>query len=330
MASYRFESSCGHHRTGFCIRFSLPEGHEYREPCTLYYGCIVQTLLISSRLLEQIGFGWIQGTVGNGQRSSSATTYVGPDYINRPNLHILLHAHATKVLEATGLGTTIPTFNGVEFGTGPSSKLMISKSHASFRSRRVGQRWQVTARKEIILSAGVFNTPQLLMLSGIGDPAELTSLGIPTRVNLPSVGKNMTDHVLLGNPWRVDTNDTFDNYLAPNVLPQQIQEWNQTHQGPLSWTVANQMAWSRFPQNHPIIQAYGDPSPGPTSAHYQFIWFNGWAVPGFAKPEGNWMAISTNLISPTSRSCLILFTGWLGPHQFLNRWRGQTQERESV
>ena len=47
-----------------------------------------------------------------------------------------------------------------------------------------GQRWQVTARKEVIVSAGTFNTPQLLMLSGIGDPAELTSLGIPTRVRM--------------------------------------------------------------------------------------------------------------------------------------------------
>ena len=137
MASYRFESSCGHYRTGVCIRVSLPEGHEYWKPCTLYYGCIVQTLLISPRFREQIGFGWIQGTIGNGQRSSSATTYVGPGYINRPNLHILLHAHATKLLEATDLGTTIPTFNGVEFGTGPSSKLVALKLHASFRSQRV-------------------------------------------------------------------------------------------------------------------------------------------------------------------------------------------------
>ena len=71
---------------------------------------------------KQIGVGWVQSTIGNGQRSSSATTYVGPDYINRPNLHILLHAHATKLLEVNDLGTTTPHFNGVEFGTGPCSK----------------------------------------------------------------------------------------------------------------------------------------------------------------------------------------------------------------
>ena len=119
------------------------------------------------------------------------------------------------------------------------------------------------------MSAGVFNTPQLLMLSGIGDSAELERLGIPARVNLPSVGKNMSDHVLLPNPWQVNSNETFGAYFVPDVLPQMIQAWNQTHQGPLSWTVINQIAWLRLPQNDTIIQTYGDPSPGPTSAHIE-------------------------------------------------------------
>ena len=166
----------------------------------------------------------------------------------------------------------------------------------------------MTARKEVILSAGATNTPQLLMLSGIGDSAELMSLGIPTRVNLPSVGKNLTDHVRLANPWRVNNNNTFDSYVTPDVLQQSIQEWNQTHQGPLSWMGTNQMAWMRLSQNDAIIQTHGDPSPGPTSAHYQFFWSNGWAGPGFPKPEGNWMTFSTNLISPVSRTYATLFT----------------------
>ena len=152
----------------------------------------------------------------------------------------------------------------------------------------------------------MFNTPQLLMLSGIGDSAELTNLGIPPRVNLPSVGKNLTDHTMVGNAWRVNNNETVDSYLAPDVLPQSIHEWNQTHKGPLSWTLANQMAWIRLPQSDPIIQTHGDPSPGPTSAHYQFIWANGWQVPGTPEPEGSWMSIVTNLISPTSRKRIAL------------------------
>ena len=188
----------------------------------------------------------------------------------------------------------------------------------------------MTARKEVILSAGVFNTPQLLMLSGIGDPAELASLGIITRVNLRSVGKNMSDHVLLGNQWRVDNNQTIQSHLAPGVLSQNIRGWNQTHQGPLSWTVANQMAWLRLPQNEGIIQTHGDPSPGPTSAHYQLIWANGWTARGFPKPEGNWMTITTNLISPTSRRGPIPFSRSLDLSLFSDRWNGQTEELESI
>ena len=187
----------------------------------------------------------------------------------------------------------------------------------------------MTARREVILSAGVFNTPQLLMLSGIGDSAELKSLGIPTRVNLPSVGKNMTDHVMLTNPWRVNDSETLDSHLAPDVLPQEIEEWNRTHQGPLSWGVLNQIAWMRLPQDDPIIQTYGDPSPGPTSAHYQFIWVDGWIVDEVPKQEGNWMTFVTNLISPTSRTHLVLFTS-SNPSLFSDRRRGQIKEPEPI
>ena len=171
----------------------------------------------------------------------------------------------------------------------------------------------MTARKEVILSAGVFNTPQLLMLSGIGDSSELTSLGITTRVNLPSVGKNMSDHAFLSNVWQTNANQTLETYFSPDTLPQLIQQWNQTHQGPLSWTIGNQMAWLRLPQNDPIIQTYGDPSPGPTSAHFQLIWTNAWVFSGLAKPEGSWMTVATNVISPTSRKCFMPFTPYPTP-----------------
>ena len=92
---------------------------------------------IDSRFVKQIGFGWVPATIANGQRSSSATSYVGPSYINRPNLHILLHAQATRLLEAPGLSTTTPTFSGVEFGIDSCSK---SKTQSRVRSRLRGIR----------------------------------------------------------------------------------------------------------------------------------------------------------------------------------------------
>ena len=82
------------------------------------FGLVLPGLLFR----KQIGVGWVQAAIGHGERCSSATTYVGPKYINRPNLHILLHAQATKLLEAADSDTKTPRFNGVEFGTGPSSK----------------------------------------------------------------------------------------------------------------------------------------------------------------------------------------------------------------
>ena len=78
-------------------------------------------MIVVLRFRKQIGVGWVQGAIGNGRRSSSATTYVGPEYINRPNLHILVHAQATKLLEATDHGSATPCFNGVEFGLGTGS-----------------------------------------------------------------------------------------------------------------------------------------------------------------------------------------------------------------
>ena len=188
----------------------------------------------------------------------------------------------------------------------------------------------MTARKEVILSAGVINTPQIFMLSGIGDPSELTSSGITTRVNLPSVGKNMPGRTYLPNAWQINTNQTLNTYITPDALPQLIQQWNQTHQGPLSWTTSTQMAWLRLPQDDPIIQTYGDPSAGPTSANFQFLWTNGWGMTGVAEPEGSWMTIATNLISPTSRKRLIPFAPLSNLSYLSDRRRGQTEKHESI
>ena len=73
-----------------------------------------------------------------------------------------------------------------------------------------GPEHEVTARKEVILSAGVYGTPQLLLLSGVGEPSELTKLGIKPLVNLPGVGKNMTDQPILFPTWSLGINDTLD------------------------------------------------------------------------------------------------------------------------
>ena len=98
-------------------------------------------------------------------------------------LHIELDALATRVLfNAEGAAC------GVEYLKGQR----LYRAHAVL-SEAPGERRQVRAKHEVVLSGGVFNTPQLLMLSGIGPAAELRAHGIPVQVDLPGVGRNLQD-----------------------------------------------------------------------------------------------------------------------------------------
>src|SRR5439155_21532849 len=67
---------------------------------------------------------------------------------------------------------------------------------------RRGERIVATAEREVILAGGVINSPQLLMLSGIGDPALLAAHDIPVAAKLPGVGRNLQDHISAGILWR--------------------------------------------------------------------------------------------------------------------------------
>jgi choline dehydrogenase-like flavoprotein len=118
---------------------------------------------------EQVGFGRSQYSIRNGYRSSSANAYLKPAR-GRPNLDIEVNAHTTRVLFK---GTRA---RGVEF------------------VKASGDVVQVAAEREVILSAGAFNSPQLLMLSGIGPAAHLAETGIKAVVDLP-VGRNLQDHL---------------------------------------------------------------------------------------------------------------------------------------
>lgn len=119
---------------------------------------------------EQEGVGFFQLTSRNGRRCSSAVAFLNP-VKDRDNLTIVTHAQVEKV-EITDKRAT-----GV-----------------SYRDKG-GTLHTVTAREEIILSGGSINSPQLLMLSGIGEAAQLAEHGIEVIADLPGVGKNMQDHL---------------------------------------------------------------------------------------------------------------------------------------
>lgn len=110
------------------------------------------------------------------------------DGTNTYQLDIQLNTLVTNIIFDTS-GTT-PKATGVEFLVGQSLYRADPRAQASNTSGTPGS---VTATREIIISAGTFNTPQILKLSGIGAAAELSSFGIPLIVDLPGVGANMQD-----------------------------------------------------------------------------------------------------------------------------------------
>jgi choline dehydrogenase-like flavoprotein len=119
---------------------------------------------------DNVGVAHLQANTLNGQRHSSYKAFIEP-VLKRPNLHIMLNTRATKVL----IDQNTKVAYGVEV----------------FRNNR---RMTIRARREVILSAGSFHSPQLLMLSGIGSKSDLDRIGVPIIQELP-VGKEMYDHI---------------------------------------------------------------------------------------------------------------------------------------
>jgi choline dehydrogenase len=119
---------------------------------------------------NQEGVGFFQLTTRNGRRCSAAVAYLNP-IKSRDNLRIITHAAVNKVI-----------VNG-KCATGVTYTDKAGRTHA------------VNASREIILSGGAINSPQLLMLSGIGEADQLRDNGIEVIADLPGVGKNMQDHL---------------------------------------------------------------------------------------------------------------------------------------
>ncbi|KAI0270489.1 aryl-alcohol-oxidase from pleurotus Eryingii [Gloeopeniophorella convolvens] len=234
-----------------------------------------------------LGIGWGLFSVGNGQRSSSSVSYLSP-VLGRSNLDILVDTQVTRVIQ-TGTQKGLPVFRGVQFAQSASSPLFVRN-----------------ATKEVILAAGAVNTPQLLMLSGIGDGTQLSKFGIETIVNLPDVGTNMQDHVVLPNVFSVNANFTNDDIgRNATILNNDLAQWEASHTGPFATSVTAEIGWLRLPTDASIFKTVKDPSSGPNAPHYEFIF----AFSSFVEPPpttGHYMMIASNLITPTSRGSITL------------------------
>jgi choline dehydrogenase len=137
---------------------------------------------------RQEGVGYYQLFTKNGWRSSSATAYLRPAE-PRPNLWVETNAHATRIL-----------FDGAKA--------------VGVRYRQGGTEKEVRAAREVILSAGALQTPQLLQLSGVGPGDLLQSFGIPVVNDLPGVGENLQDHLQLRIMYKCTKPITTNDDLA--------------------------------------------------------------------------------------------------------------------
>jgi choline dehydrogenase len=138
----------------------------------------------------QDGVGYYQSTVGNGRRWSAAVAYLKPARA-RKNLVVTPNAHATRILIENGRAV------GVEYHT--------PKGLETAR-----------ARGEVVVSGGVYGSPQLLLLSGVGPGAHLNEMGVTVVRDLPAVGANLHDHFNSYVAWRATKSGTLNDLaLSP-------------------------------------------------------------------------------------------------------------------
>jgi choline dehydrogenase len=157
----------------------------------------------------QDGVGLYQVTQRGGRRESTATAFLRPA-LKRPNLEVRTLAQATRVVVEAGRAV------GVEAHIG-------------------GRREVFRADREVLLAGGAVNTPQLLLLSGIGPADELRALRIDVVVDSPNVGRNLQDHISIGAGFLASGPVS---YFDADKRPAAIASWLLRRRGPFSSPVA--------------------------------------------------------------------------------------------
>lgn len=213
---------------------------------------------------EQDGIGAYQVTQRGGRRWSTADAYLRPA-LDRPNLTVHTDALATKVVVAGGRAV------GIAY-------------------RRDGRALIARAGAEVVLSGGAVNSPQLLLLSGIGPADELRKHSIAVVVDLPPVGRNLQDHPIVPMVWftRGIRRDLNDSGLRDLLL------WQLTHRGMLSSNVAESGAFLRTSPacTAPDVQLHAAPA----------VFLDH----GFPEPIAHGFTVGPTLVSVASRGCLTL------------------------
>jgi len=153
---------------------------------------------------EQDGFGWFQVTQRDGRRASASTAYLHP-VLDRPNLTVETDVQVHRLVVEQGRVTGV-------------------------QGARGRQPFTAAAEREVVLSAGAYNSPQLLMLSGIGPAGLLGAFGIPVVLDQPLVGANLHDHAMVP---LIYTHDEPISLLSAGQ-PEHVAEFVEHGRGPMT------------------------------------------------------------------------------------------------
>jgi len=266
-----------YHGAGGPVHIHDPSAAVHPLCTTFIEACIEAGIPISRDFngAESEGAGLWQVTIRNGVRVSSASAYLRPA-LHRPNLEVATRARATRVLFSGAAAT------GVEYLRG-------------------GSRLTATARREVLLSAGAIGSPQLLELSGIGDPELLRRLEIPVITPLAAVGRGLQDHVCVSYFYRSKV-PTLNDELAPFLgKARAALRYALRRDGPLSMSVnqAGAFVRSRPELARPNLHIYFNPASYSTTMRGQSRrLLNPDPFPGFL--------MSFNTCRPTSRGSVHL------------------------
>ena len=221
------------------------------------------------------GFSVPDFNVHQGRRASTAVRYLRPA-LSRPNLTVETRATATKVLIEQGRAI------GVEYEHG-------------------GQLKQVGAGREVILAGGTYNSPQLLLLSGVGPAAEIEEVGVKAVHDLPGVGRNLQDHPSIRNEFRANGAVAFDSNMRFDRMLLAVIQWHLFSTGLGAGLPVSAMSFYRTrPElSRPDIQSLV--SPTAFNAH---LWF-----PFVKKPFGHYFSTANVLLRPASRGWVKLRSG---------------------
>jgi choline dehydrogenase len=159
---------------------------------------------------HQEGFGYYQVTQKNGRRWSAARAFLDP-VRSRPNLRVETDAHATGII-------------------------LEGKRAVGVRYVQNGQPHETRCGAEVLVATGAVKSPQLLELSGIGQPELISSLGIDVKHELPGVGENYRDHFAPRLNWRVRLPITLNEQTRGLNFAKEIAKYFLLHRGILTYT----------------------------------------------------------------------------------------------